>query len=248
MTTYAARHLALGGDDSEPEGLASAWGDGPAPRRAMPPEDAGTSYETYVPKPALMPFDAVAPHDIPDQAATPSEFGLPVVASTPSGTMQWRLAAASTAPLDPGPVLATDPASNDAQIDPASFPTPVSHFATVSYQSMASPAYATSVATPYGAPAPESYLQTPVPFEAADGESPETLVVAGAAVVKVAVTVRRVMSFVILAVVLAAFTAVGVGVGGQAWWIVGIAWLTGIILLVGILSPGRSRLRWSALK
>jgi hypothetical protein len=248
MTTYAARHLALGGDDSEPEGLASAWGEGPAPRHALPPEDAATSYEPYVPEPTLVPFTAVASQDLPNQAATPSEFGPPVVASALSQTMKWHLSGASLAPRDPGPAHATAPVGIDAPIDPASYPTPVSHFATVSYQSMESPAYAASVATPYRAPRPESYLQAPHAFGAVDGDSPETPVVAGAAVVKVAVTVQRVMALVILAVVLATFTAVGIGIGGQAWWIVGFAWLMGILMLVGILSPGQSRLRWSGLK
>jgi hypothetical protein len=141
MATYAARHRALGGDDSEPEGLASAWGDGPAPRHAMLQEETATSYEAYVPEPELMPFAAVAPQDLPDEAATPSEFGSPVGASAPSQTMQWHLAAASMAPVDPGPVNATAPVTIEGPIDPASYPTPVSHFATVSYQSMASPAY-----------------------------------------------------------------------------------------------------------
>jgi hypothetical protein len=81
-----------------------------------------------------------------------------------------------------------------------------------------------------------------------DGISPETLAVAGAAVVTVAVTVRRVMSFVVLAVVLSVFTAAGISIGGQAWWIVGFAWVMGIIMLIGILAPGRGRLRWSTLK
>jgi hypothetical protein len=36
MTTqYAARHVALGGDDSEPEGLASACSDGPGRATAV---------------------------------------------------------------------------------------------------------------------------------------------------------------------------------------------------------------------
>jgi hypothetical protein len=81
-----------------------------------------------------------------------------------------------------------------------------------------------------------------------DGVSPEALAVAGAAVVKVAVTVQRVASFVVLAVVLSMFTAAGISVGGQSWWIVGIAWVMGIVMLIAILAPGRGRLRWSALK
>src|SRR5450759_428285 len=116
MTTYAARRVALGGDDSEPEGLASAWGDGPAPRRAIMPEGAVTSYKPYAP-----------------------ELGLPVVAPPPSQKPRWHIAVEPSTPLAPGPVYAATPVTVGPLTDPASFPTPVSNLAAVSCRSMPSP-------------------------------------------------------------------------------------------------------------
>ena len=237
MTTqYAARHVALGGDDSEPDGLASAWGDGPAPRRARMREETVTSYEPYAPP--------------------------------PSQTPRWHIAVEPSTPLAPGPVHAATPVTVGPLTDPASFPTPVSNFAAVSYQSMPSPmpyasapaqgTYAAPTASPYAAPVPSPYgapgaapytPQVPQTVDAALAMMlPENLAVAGATAVKVAVTAQRVISFIVVAVVLATFTTVGLTIGGQAWWIVGFAWAMGIVMIVGIVSPGRMRLRRSALK
>lgn len=221
MTTqYAARHVALGGDDSEPEGLASAWGDGPAPRRAFEvAEEIPATFDAYVPAPGQTPG--------------------------------WHIAVEPSTPLAPGPVHAATPVTVGPLTDPASFPTPVSNFAAVSYQSMPSPmpyasapaqgTYAALTASPYAAPVPSPYGAPGAAW------SPENLAV-GATAVKVAVTVQRVISLIVVAVVLATFTAAGLTIGGQAWWIVGFAWGVGLIMLAGILMPGRMRLRRSALK
>jgi len=269
MTTYAARHVALGGDDSEPEGLASQWGDGPPPRRAMMPEEAVTSYEPYAPEPELLPFNVVQRMDpVAPQPRFAPELGLPVVAPPPSQTPRWHIAVEPSTPLAPGPVHAATPVTVGPLTDPASFPTPVSNFAAVSYQSMPSPmpyasapaqgTYAAPTASPYAAPVPSPYgapgaapytPQVPQTVDAALAMMlPENLAVAGATAVKVAVTAQRVISFIVVAVVLATFTTVGLTIGGQAWWIVGFAWAMGIVMIVGIVSPGRMRLRRSALK
>jgi hypothetical protein len=253
MTTYAARHVALGGDDSEPEGLASQWGDGPPPRRAMMPEEAVTSYEPYAPEPELLPFNVVQRMDpvAPEPPFAP-ELGLPVVAPLPSQTPVWHIAVEPRSPLAPGPIDAATPVTVGPLTDPASFPTPVSNFAVVSYQSMPSPMpYASAPAQgTYAAPTASRYAApVPSPYGAPDAAwLPENLAVAGATAVKVAVTVQRVISFIVVAVVLATFTAAGLTIGGQAWWIVGFAWAMGIVMIVGIVSPGRMRLRRSALK
>jgi membrane protein YdbS with pleckstrin-like domain len=67
--------------------------------------------------------------------------------------------------------------------------------------------------------------------------------------VKVAVTVQRVFSLIFVLVVVGIFTVVGFSQGGSnTWFIVGFAWLVGIMMVVGLVSPGRGRLRWSVLK
>jgi hypothetical protein len=276
MTTqYAARHVALGGDDSEPEGLASSWGDGPAPRRAMMPEDAPASYAPYEPEPELMPYAAVAGQDLPMVAPSPSEFGRPVVAPVPSKTMPWHLASASNAPLDPGPVDATPPVT--AVTDPASFPTPVSQYAAVSYQSMPSPApyasmpaqgmyasvppnmsYASapaqgSLASPMASP-----YANPAPYDAPPtGGSwvhrPQTVEQAldllpnqAGPGFKTVIKASRIFSLVFILVTTGIFTVVGLNIGGgTAWYIVGFAWFVGIAMIIGILT-GRGRVRWSS--
>jgi len=268
MTTqYAARHVALGGDDSEPEGLASSWGDGPAPRRAMMPEEAVTSYQPYEPEPELMPFSSVAQQDLPFQRPTPSEFGEPVVAVAPSRTMEWHLAAASTAPLDPGPVDATAPVSG-AMVDPASVPTPVSQYAAVSYQSMPSPA--PYVSTPaqgmyasvpaqgaLTAPIASTYAnQVPAPYETlvtpnvGQGMAPvlgdvigvtsADLELNGAPVGKALITAQRIYGLVVIALVVGGFTWGGVVIGGQVWWMTAFAWAIGLFMLYNLLRPRRA--------
>jgi hypothetical protein len=210
MTTqYAARHVALGGDDSEPEGLASAWRDGPAPRHAMMPEEAVTSYEPYAP--------------------------------LPSQTPRWHIAVEPSTPLAPGPVHAATPVTVGPLTDPASFPTPASSFAAVSYQSMPSPmpyasapaqgTYVAPMASPYAAPMPE-------PYSAGDPML-EDLVAVGATAMAAAGLFQRVFGLVIVGIMLAGFTAAGVVIGGAAWWIVGFAWAMGIVMIVGIVTPGR---------
>lgn len=245
--------MALGGDDSEPEGLASAWGDGPAPRHAMMPEEAVTSYEPYAPEPELLPFNFVQRMDpVAPQPRFAPELGLPVVAPPPSQTPGWHIAVEPSTPLAPGPVHAATPVTVGPLTDPASFPTPVSNFAAVSYQSMPSPMpYASPPAQEtYSAPTASPYTpQVPQTVDAALAMMlPENLAVAGATAVKVAVTAQRVIAFIVLAVVLATFTTAGLAIGGQAWWIVGFAWAMGIVMIVGIVSPRRMRLRRSALK
>lgn len=276
MTTYAARHVALEGDDSEPEGLASSWSDDPAPRRALMPEPV-SSYQTYEPEPELVPYSAVAPAESPFQRPAASEFGEPVVALTPSQTMQWHLAAESNAPLDPGPLDAAAPVSGP-MVDPASVPTPVSAFGAFAYQSMPSPSPYTSVLSPPpNAPAPvhasvpaqggltapmASPYANPTPYgpPGTDGSwvhRPQTVEQAldlvlppeAGKVVKTVVTVQRVFSLVFVLTIVGIFTVAGFGVGGSnAWFIVGFAWLVGIMMVLGILSPGLGRLRWSRLK
>lgn len=286
MTTYAARHVALEGDDSEPEGLASSWGDGPAPRRAMMPE-AAAGFGAYESEPDLVPFTAVAQQDLQFRRPAPSEFGEPVVALAPSQTMQWHLAAESHAPLDPGPLDATAPIS-DAAVDPASVPTPVSAFGAFAYQSMPSPSPYTSVLSPapYSsapqqptyAPAPPQATYASVPAQgglAAPMASPDAnpaaygppgtdgswvhrpqtveqaldLVLppeAGKAL-KTVVTVQRIFSLAIVLVVVGTFTVAGFSMGGSnAWFIVGFAWLVGILITVGTFMPGRVRMGWRA--
>jgi len=252
MTTqYAARHVALGGDDSEPEGLASAWGDGPAPRRAMMPEEAVTSYEPYAPEPELLPFNVVQRMDpVAPQPPFAPELGLPVVAPLPSQTPVWHIAVEPSSPLAPGPIDAATPVTVGPLTDPASFPTPVSNFVAVSYQSMPSPMpyasapaqepYVAPMASPYTAPMPE-------PYSAGD-PTLENVMAVGAKAMAAAGAFQRVFGLVIVGIVLAGFTAAGVVIGGAAWWIVGFAWAMGIVMIVGIVSPGRMRLRRSALK
>ena len=220
MTTqYAARHVALGGDDSEPEGLASAWGDGPAPRRAFEvAEEIPATFDAYVPAPGQTPG--------------------------------WHIAVEPSTPLAPGPVHAATPVTVGPLTDPASFPTPASNFAAVSYQSMPSPmpyasapaqgTYVAPMASPYAAPMPE-------PYSAGDPML-EDVVAVGATAVAVAGAFQRVFGLVVVGIMLAGFTAAGVVIGGAAWWIVGFAWAMGIVMIVGIVSPGRMRLRRSALK
>src|SRR5665647_1537618 len=214
MTTqYAARHVALGGDDSEPEGLASAWGDGPAPRRAMMPEEAVTSYEPYAPEPELLPFNVVQRMDpVAPQPRFAPELGLPVVAPPPSQTPRWHIAVEPSTPLAPGPVHAATPVTVGPLTDPASFSTPVSNFAAVSYQSMPSPMpYASAPAQgPYVAPmaSPASYGAMPQPYALSTQVSDEV----EAAGVKVAVAAsifQKVFGLVIVGISLAAFTAMG---------------------------------------
>jgi len=242
MTTYAARHVALGGDDSEPEGLASHWGDGPPPRRAMMAEESATSYEPYVPEPELLPFSVVEQQDPVLQQAVPSELGLPVVAPPPSQTMGWHIAVEPSAPLAPGPVHAATPVTVEGPMtDPASYPTPVSHFAAVSYQSMPSPSpyasapaqgpYVAPMASPYTAPMPE-------PYSAGDATL-ENVVAVGAKAMAAAGLFQRVFGLVIVGIVLAGFTAAGVVIGGTAWWTVAFAWAMGIFMLTRIVRPGR---------
>ena len=285
MTTqYAARHVALGGDDPEPEGLASSWGDGPAPRRALAPEEPATTYATYDAEPALMPFAAVV------QRPTSSELGEPIVAPTPDQAMAWHLASASHAPQDPGPLDATPPVTFVA--DPASIPTPVSQSTAFAYQSMPSPSPYTSVLSaapyasqpayggpmsPYGSPvaAPQytsaqgslsapmaSPYANPAPYDAPppggnwvhrpqNVEQALEMVLPPAAgtAVKVALTVQRVVSLIFVLGIVGFFTVAGFSLGGSSTWlIVGFAWFVGILLVVGIVSPGRGRLRWSVLK
>jgi len=243
--------VALGGDDSEPEGLASAWGDGPAPRRAMMPEEAVTSYEPYAPEPELLPFNVVQRMDpVAPQPPFAPELGLPVVAPLPSQTPVWHIAVEPSSPLAPGPIDAATPVTVGPLTDPASFPTPVSNFAAVSYQSMPSPTpyasapaqepYVAPMASPYTAPMPE-------PYSAGD-PTLENVMAVGAKAMAAAGAFQRVFGLVIVGIVLAGFTAAGVVIGGAAWWIVGFAWAMGIVMIVGIVSPGRMRLRRSALK
>ncbi len=218
MTTYAARHVALGGDDSEPEALASSGG--AAPRRAIMPEVAVTSYQPHEPEP---------------------ELGLPVVAHVPSQTMEWYLAVASKAPRDPGPVHATTPVTVEGPMaDPASFPTPVSHFATVSYQSMPSPSpYASAPAQGYvPAMASPCTVQMSEPYSAGD-PTRENVVVVGTAAVAVAGDFHRSFGLINVGIVLAGVTVAGVAFGGTVWWAVAFAWALGIFALTRITRPGR---------
>lgn len=253
MTTqYAARHVALGGDDSEPEGLASAWGDGPAPRRAMMPEEAVTSFEQYAPEPELLPLNIVQRMDpVAPQPRFAPELGLPVVAPLPSQTPIWHIAVEPSSPLAPGPVHATTPVTVGPMTDPASFPTPVSNFASVSYQSMPSPMpYASAPAQgPYVAPmaSPAPYDAMPQPYPVSTPVSDEVEAV-GVKVLAAAGIFRKVFGLVIVGIALVAFTTMGTLVGGKAWWTVGFAWVVGLLMLGGILMPGRMRLRRSALK
>jgi hypothetical protein len=232
----------------------------------LPEKSATASYQAYAPGPELMPFNAVARQDLPVQQATPSEFGAPVVALMPSQTMQWHLAAASNAPLDPGPVDATPPVTS--VIDPASIPTPVSQFAAVSYQSMASPSYvpllqanayasapaevpyasapaqgdlAAPIASPYGTPMAAPHAATAPVLDEVEAIGVKALTVAG--------IIQRVIALVLVGAIVAVFTTVGSKLGGtNALYIVGFAWLVGISMVIGIFVPGRLRLRWSGLK
>lgn len=265
MTTYAARHVALEGYDLEPEGLAAPEGDIPAPRRALMPEDATTSHLTYQPEPELTPFDAVAQADQAFRRPTASEFGEPVVTPAPSRTMLWRLASSSSAPLDPGPLDATPPLSGPT-VDPASVPTPVSQYAAFAYQSMPSPSPYTSVLSPapyasmpaqgtLAAPLASPYAN-PAPYGPPSGggewvRRPETveqaldmvLTPGAEKVLSTAVTVQRVFALVFALVIVGFFTVTGFSMGGSnTWFIVGCAWLFGIIMVIGTLRPGRVRL------
>lgn len=173
-----------------------------------------------------------------------------MVAPPPSQTPRWHIAVEPSTPLAPGPVHAATPVTVGPLTDPASFPTPGSNFAAVSYQSMPSPmpyasapaqgTYVAPMASPYAAPMPE-------PYSAGDPML-EDVVAVGATAVAVAGAFQRVFGLVIVGIVLAGFTAAGVVISGSAWWIVGFAWAMGIVMIVGIVSPGRMRLRRSALK
>ena len=145
----------------------------------------------------------------------------------PSKTPGWHIAVEPSTPLAPGPVHAATPVTVDHLTDPASFPTPVSNFASVSYQSIQSP-----VPQPYAASTPVS----------------DEVDAAGVTVVAAASIQRKVFGLVIVGISLAPITTVGAFVGGNVWWTVGFAWAVGIILIAGILMPGRLRLRRSALK
>ncbi len=236
MTTFAARHVALEGDDSEPEGLASAWEDGPAPRRAMMPDETVTGYAPY------------------EAAAAP----------VPSRTMQWHLAATSNAPLDPGPVDATAPV-NGPQVDPASVPTPVSQYGAFAYQSMPSPSPYTSVLAPspyvsmpaegastapmptsYPYPVPGTYAAAPadpVPsgmsLTVATGTPADGPSIVGGTVTRMVLTGRRIVGLVVLALVLSGVIVTGTVVGGQAWWMVAAASGIGLLMLVQVVRPRR---------
>src|SRR5664279_4133063 len=206
MTTqYAARHVALGGDDFEPEVIASAWSDGPAARRAMMPEEAVTSYESYAPEPELLPFDVVQRMDpVAPQPPFAPELGLPVVAPPPSQTPRWHISVEPSTPLAPGPVHAATPVTVGPLTDPASFPTPVSNFAAVSYQSMPSPmpyasalaqgTYVAPMASPFTAPMSG-------PYSAGDPML-EDVVAVGATAMAVAGVFQRVFGLVIVGIVL----------------------------------------------
>ncbi len=178
MTTqYAARRVVLAENDSEPTGLASEWGDGPAPRHAFEvAEEIPTTFDAYVP--------------------------------APSQTPGWHIAVEPSTPLAPGPVHAATPVTVSPPTDPASFPTPVSNFAAVSYQSMPSP-------MPYAsAPAQEPYV-APMASPAPYGAMPQPYA---------ASIFRKVFGLVIVGTSLAAFTTMGAMVGGNVWWTVGFAW------------------------
>jgi len=216
---YAARRVVLE-DDSEPTGLASEWVDGPAPRHAYEvAEEIPTAFDSYGP--------------------------------APSKTPGWHIAVEPSTPLAPGPVHAATPVTVGPLTDPASFPTPVSNFAAVSYQSMPSPMpYASAPAQgPYVSPmaAPAPYGALPQPYAASTPVSDE-VDAAGVTVVAAASIQRKVFGLVIVGISLAPITTVGAFVGGNVWWTVGFAWAVGIILIAGILMPGRMRLRRSALK
>ena len=170
--------------------------------------------------------------------------------------MLWHLAPASNAPLDPGPVDATPPVT--AVTDPASFPTPVSQYAAVSYQSMPSPApYAPMSAQPTYAPAPPqgTYLSAPAqgglaapmaspyanpaPYGALDLVLPPE----AGKVVKTVVTAKRIFSVIFVLAIVGTFTVVGFSQGGSStWMIVGFAWSVGIVMLAGMFMLGRVRM------
>jgi len=254
MTTqYAARRVVLGENDSEPTGLASEWGDGPAPRRALDvAEEIPTTFDSYVPAPELLPFNVVQRMDpVAPQPRFAPELGLPMVAPPPSQTPGWHIAVEPSTPLAPGPVHAATPVTVGPLTDPASFPTPVSNLAAVSYRSMPSPMpYASAPGQgPYVAPmaSPAPYGAMPQPYAVSTPVSDE-VEAAGVKVVAAASIFQKVFGLVIVGISLAAFTAMGTMVGGKAWWTVGFAWGVGLIMLVGILMPGRMRLRRSALK
>jgi hypothetical protein len=100
--------------------------------------------------------------------------------------------------------------------------------------------YEAPMASPFTAPMPE-------PYSAGDPML-EDVVAVGATAVAVAGAFQRVFGLVIVGIMLAGFTAAGVVIGGAAWWIVAFAWAMGIVMIGGIVSPGRMRLRRSALK
>jgi len=227
MTTqYAARRVALE-NDSEPTGIASERGDGPAPRHAYEvAEEIPTAFDSY--------------------------------GSAPSKTPEWHIAVEPSTPLAPGPAHAATPVTVGLLTDPASIPTPVSDSASVSDQSIQSPMpYASAPAQgPYVAPmaSPAPYGAMPEPYAASTPGSDEVeaaaveVEAAAVAVVAAASMFRKVFGLVIVGILLAAFTAMGAMVGGDVWWTVGFAWAVGLIMLAGILMPGRMRLWRSALK
>jgi hypothetical protein len=279
MTTqYAARRVVLEGNDSEPEGLASSWGDSPAPRRAIQPEAPATSYAMYEPAPELVPFTSVTLHELPTQQASSSEDGAPVVALAPSQTMAWHLTAESMAPHDPGPANATTPlTAGDPTVDPASIPTPVSHVAAFEYQSMPSPSPYTSVtgpspypsllspppyasmpaqgsldapvASPYGVPMAAPYTMPTASPSTSTIPALDAVEAIGVKALTIAVIVQRVVALAIVLSIVAVFTVVGFSAGGSnTWFIVGFSWLVGVMMILGVLTSGRGRLRMSALK
>ena len=239
MTTFAARHVALEGDDSEPEGIASAWDDGPAPRRAMLPDETVTGDAPY------------------EEAATP----------VPSRTMLWHLAASSNAPLDPGPADAVAPA-NGPQVDPASVPTPVTQCGAFAYQPLPSPSPYPAVLTPppysslpaqgtspvpmassHPCPVPGPYAAAPADpvgsgisltagtgtSASADGPS-----IVGSPVTRMVLTGRRIVSLVVLALILSGVVVTGTVVGGQAWWMVAAASGIALLTVVQVVRPRRA--------
>src|SRR5665647_1653901 len=181
MTTqYAARHVALGGDDSEPDGLASAWGDGPAPRRAMMREETVTSYEPYAPPPSQTPRWHIAV-----EPSTPLAPG-PVHAATP----------VTVGPLT-DPASFPTPVSNLAAVSSRSMPSPMP-YASAPGQG------------PYVAPmaSPASYGAMPQPYALSTQVSDE-VEAAGVKVAVAASIFQKVFGLVIVGISLAAFTAMG---------------------------------------
>jgi hypothetical protein len=71
----------------------------------------------------------------------------------------------------------------------------------------------------------------------------------GVKALTIAVIVQRVVALAIVSSIVAVFTVVGFSTGGRnTWFIVGFSWLVGIMMILGVLTAGRGRLRMSALK